>query len=228
MFKKEKNIIRYDSREKNLPHFDKAINHIPKWWKDGNTYIPNKGPFENRAMKLCVPFLDALTFGYVIPTPCDIMVQIVDGKAKMLWPDMPFKIDKRNPSWNPTVPTPAGHYPDQYTWAANTVLELPKGYSALYTHPLNRHDLPFTTLSGIVDLDQTLSSGLLPFYLKKGFEGLIPQGTPFVQILPFKREDWTSQVDPTLYDKSVEANNNSLSVVSGWYKKSRWHRKIFE
>ena len=66
MFKKEQRVIRYDSREKNLPYFDKAINHIPKWWKDGNAYIPDHGPFENRAMKLCVPFLEAITFGYVI------------------------------------------------------------------------------------------------------------------------------------------------------------------
>jgi hypothetical protein len=228
MFKKEKQTIRYDSKDKNLPYFDKTSEHIPKWWKDGNTFVPGIKPFENKAMKLCMPFLDALTIGYVIPTPCDIVVQVVDNKIKFIWPDGPFKIEKRNSSHNATIPTPAGHYQDQYTWSLNTLLELPKGYSALYTHPLNRHDLPFTSLSAIVDLDETVAEGALPFYLKAGFEGLIPQGTPFVQVIPFKRENWVSQEDDSLYNKAIYANNNTMSVLSGWYKKNRWHRKTFE
>ena len=31
--------------------------------------------------------------------------------------------------------------------------EMPAGYSLLITHPFNRHDLPFVTLTGLVDAD---------------------------------------------------------------------------
>src|SRR5215475_8103617 len=33
-------------------------------------------------------------------------------------------------------------------------IEAPEGYAVLLTHPLNRVDLPFTTLTGIVDCDR--------------------------------------------------------------------------
>ncbi len=33
-------------------------------------------------------------------------------------------------------------------------IEAPEGYSLLFTHPVNRFDLPFTTLTGWVDLRQ--------------------------------------------------------------------------
>ena len=32
-----------------------------------------------------------------------------------------------------------------------------------------------------------------PFFIKEGFTGLIPYGTPIVQIIPFKRDDWKSK-----------------------------------
>ena len=34
-----------------------------------------------------------------------------------------------------------------------STIELPPGYSLLVTHPINREDLPFTTLTGLVDVD---------------------------------------------------------------------------
>jgi len=33
---------------------------------------------------------------------------------------------------------------------------MPAGYSLLITHPFNRHDLPFVTLTGLVDADSLL------------------------------------------------------------------------
>ena len=33
-------------------------------------------------------------------------------------------------------------------------IEAPEGYALLFTHPVNRFDLPFTTLSGLVDCDR--------------------------------------------------------------------------
>ena len=32
-------------------------------------------------------------------------------------------------------------------------IEAPQGYSLLFTHPVNRTDLPFTTITGLVDSD---------------------------------------------------------------------------
>jgi hypothetical protein len=34
------------------------------------------------------------------------------------------------------------------------IIEAPDGYAVLFTHPFNRFDLPFTTLTGLVDCDR--------------------------------------------------------------------------
>lgn len=228
MIKKNKNILFYESVENNLPHLEKSQDHIPEWWKKSYTHIPNAEAFKSRGMKLCMPFLDSMSSGYMLVTPCDIVVEFNNNRHEIIIPEIYFRIDKRDSSHNPKMPIPIGHYNDHYAWVTNTTISLPNGYSALYTHPFNRHDLPFTTLSGIIDLDQNLATGAIPFFLKKGFEGLIPQGTPYIQILPFKRENWQSKEQEGLFEKSSKTTNASIAVVSGWYKKNRWHRKSFE
>jgi hypothetical protein len=96
------------------------------------------------------------------------------------------------------------------------------------THPLNRFDLPFTTTSGIVDSDKFFAPGNVPFFIKEGFSGIIPEGTPFLQLIPIKRATW----------KMVE-NNKGLSdmntIQGNWvrqkgfeYKKIMWDRKKYD
>lgn len=89
---------------------------------------------------------------------------------------------------------PQGYYQEHFAWYPDWAVELPEGYSALYTHPLNRFDLPFFMTIGIIDNDKVNLPGTMPFFIAKGFEGTIPAGTPYAQIIPFKREDWKSEI----------------------------------
>ena len=53
--------------------------------------------------------------------------------------------------------------------------------------PINRFDLPFLSISGFIDCNYGFSlAGNMPFFIKKGFEGVIPAGTPYMQIIPIK------------------------------------------
>jgi len=73
-------------------------------------------------------------------------------------------------------------------------IEAPPGYSLLFTHPLNRTDLPFTTLTGLVDSD-TFRDSPIHFPARwhdAGFNGVLPKGTPVAQCLPVKREIWNA------------------------------------
>jgi hypothetical protein len=116
----------------------------------------------------------------------------------------------------------------QNPWKFKIALEVPKGYSFLITHPLNRYDLPFTTMSAIVDADFGLHGGQVPFFLKENFEGIIPMGTPIAQIIPFKRDNWISEKSLGLWKKSDLNNKRAYMVTSGWYKKNHWKKKSFE
>ena len=97
----------------------------------------------------------------------------------------------------------------------------------LLSHPFNRFDLPFTTLSGIIDADGILARGNIPFFIKEGFEGIVKQGTPIFQIIPFKRENWNVENDIRLKDRGKRNISLASRVIRGWYKDNIWHKKEY-
>jgi hypothetical protein len=72
---------------------------------------------------------------------------------------------------------------------------MPAGYSLLITHPFNRHDLPFVTLTGLVDADSYIDNFInFPAYWRDtAFSGVLPKGTPVAQCVPVKRDSWTAR-----------------------------------
>jgi hypothetical protein len=232
----KKNVLKYSSTFDGIVSDIKpAKNYIPQWYKSIKSYThaniefnENNGHAKN--VKSCMPFLDSLTSGYIVELWCDIHVRIDDdGQSHYLtWGDaQPVPVNFRDSKKN-NIPVPHGCEPSHYVWIFPYSIKTPPGYSVFMTHPLNRFDLPFVTLSGIVDTENTLSTGNYPFFIKKDFEGVIEKGTPIMQILPFKREDWVSEKD---LEVSKEGNINlqkSKNVFFGFYKKELWHKKTYE
>ena len=235
MFRK-KPVFEYESQEN---YTDNSIlpakKFVPDWykkipkWEDNTIYKMNRG--FGRTVKLCVPFLDALTTGYMICLPYDVYIKNNDGAPFLSTPDGVESNDA--PHWRPKVAhekiVPTGCFPYEYTWNYCIAYTLPIGYSALATHPLNRHDLPFITLTGIIDGGVVMNSnGQFPFYIKQGFEGLIPKGTPIIQLIPFRQEDWKSKKRIGLIQEGRKHNFLASNVISGWYKKTFWTRKKYD
>jgi hypothetical protein len=94
-------------------------------------------------------------------------------------------------------------------------IELPPGYSLLVTHPVNRNDLPFLTLTGIVDADRYRDNFIhFPAYWREaGFNGVLPKGTPVAQCLPFKRDAWRAQFDP-IEGEAASRLHETMRVVA--------------
>jgi hypothetical protein len=232
MFRK-KPILQYESAIEVYPNIiTPAKNNIPEWykkiprWRNDEVFNINTG-FE-RTIKQCIPFLDCFTTGYVIVLPQDLYVKDNEGQPFLTWVNAEFPPDWRSEVADLNL-VPAGHYPIEYTWKASASFVVPVGYSMLLTHPLNRHDLPFTTLSGIVDGGFVSNSkGNIPFYIKKGFEGLIPQGTPIAQLIPFYQQNWSSKIINGLVEIGEKNLKKSTSVIVGWYKNTFWTRKKYD
>lgn len=205
---------------------------VPEWYKQAQRFIGGSMQFAeggiNKDLKLCVPFMDAMVSGYVIELPCDLYIKNQPtGAIDFFWHEEPAPIEMRSKEMAKTLPRPAGHGESLYAWITNWAVITPPGYSMLFTHPLNRFDLPFITTSGIMDTDQYSNPGQIPFFLKDGFEGTIPAGTPIVQLIPIKRDSWQSDVVD--YDeKFLESKAYQVArTLFGGYRNLFWQKKNY-
>lgn len=207
---------------------------LPEWWKKGELSYPEDDGSISAGMKACIPFMEIMMSGYVLRTPFDIYVTKGEtGETSIRWNAPPENgwtgfIGERPHQLGATIPRPAGHEPNGFVWSSQWSWKTPKGYSTIVTHPFNRFDLPFTTMSGIMDSDRFHSSGNLPFFIKKDFVGIIPEGTPYAQLIPVKREVWKSWSNDITNDLIFDKQIKELRTDEGSYKKKFWVRKEYK
>lgn len=176
-------------------------------------------------VKKCIPVLDALTAGYVIPISADAYW---DKESKSFVSAFVDKLDSDHMKEQTSFVEIPDNFDDQpHKWINRWYIKTPKGYSTLFIHPLNRQDLPFRSFSGIVDTDKHPMAVNFPFILEKDFEGMIPAGTPMIQAIPFKRDDWESLVIDTGDSYSYPYSSDNLNPPFAWYKRKWWTRKLY-
>lgn len=206
--------------------------YVADWYKNSNHFIGGEMEIKeyglNKDLKLCAPFLDVMISGYTVDLLCDLVVERNKGEVKFTWTESPAPVAPRDKKMASSLPRPAGHDRNMYAWVMPYGPLTPPGYSALVTHPFNRFDLPFTSTSGIIESDNYSMPGEIPFFFKEGFEGIIPAGTPILQILPFKRDSWISE--QAKFDEKF--NRRQLysigKTLHGAYKKLYWVKKSFD
>jgi hypothetical protein len=149
---------------------------------------------------------------------CDVTV----NNGEFTWKnDLPSKCDV------PFVRSPIGfHDPSQVTGTPLAqddrflikfhnlwTIQAPEGYALLVTHPVNRCDLPFTTLTGLVDCDRYYDNWIhFPAqWHNDRFEGVLKRGTPIAQIIPVRRDTWTSSV--TVFTKQEAQRVHDLTTA---------------
>jgi hypothetical protein len=216
-----------------------AKNYIPEWYKQSSSSATDKsfefqasGIVKNLSLKSCMPFLDALTHGYIQETWTDIHFKSDRNNEYILeynYSAGPQILDCRDPKLHTGFRMPEGYYKNEFVWKEPWVPRLPKGYSMLYTSPLNNFNLPFTPLSGIIDSDlyHHEYGGQNPFILKKDFEGTLPVGTPMYLMIPVKRESWDSAVLPFNYEENFKRLHALRKHLANSYKKNFWQKKQF-
>lgn len=219
-----------------------TIKTIPDWYRKGDRFAVRedtgeywKNPMDGGKIptwKACPAIFDIMGTGYVYRTPCDIEFYEENGqiKVKVLDKKCVDFVQVRPPM--PQFKSPMGYYEAHFAWWADWAVEVPEGYSVLYTQPFNRFELPFLTTSGIIDNDKVNLPGTMPFFVVKGFTGIIPAGTPYAQMLPFKREDWDSEVDTSIsYQEMATKNQDNAKKYrvpdGGVYQKEVWSRRTY-
>ena len=210
------------------PEPELSIKSLPEWYKKHPRYdTEGKSLWRN-----CVPLFDAMTFGYVLLTPEDITFKKGPDRVHAeIDPESPFLSFISERESMDAFKAPLGYDNNHYAWLPRWGFELNPGYSAIYTTPFNRFDLPFINTTGIIDNDKMSTPGNMPFFLRDGWTGVIPKGTPFVQVIPFKREEWSLIVaEPNPFDsrRQRKLGDRFRSVKADYYRDKLWTRKRFK
>lgn len=140
-------------------------------------------------VKRCMPFLDAMTLGFILPLAATTRLAIKDGGKTV---EAGWEFDKTmvsNHGSHQVAGHPAGDRPPMKFhnyWTIRT----PPGWSCLFVAPLNRDPLPVVIVAGVVDTDSYHSLINFPFFAT-GADGvhILEKGTPLVQVIPFRRAD---------------------------------------
>lgn len=222
----------------------KGTSIVSEWFKNVPRYQNNEnnlkvdGSYHNLTVRHCMPFLDSMTNGYFLTTWTDIYIRRENGYPIISYKDLDivnkfgYGLIQYQEHFQSYIPQMPGFDPFSYAWSVYWRIKTPPGTSCLFINPLNRTDLPFFTLSGTMDTDGWNGSDVLNFALKKDFEGIIPKGTPYVQIIPFYRNNWDHEIteQPDLKfketrDKVIDLRHNKLK--SGYYRDNIWHTKKY-
>ena len=224
--------------------------NIPEWYKKLEHTVLNL------TVKGCMPFLDTLTSGYLLKIPQDFYVRHnVDNKnekgeifkdsfqtyglhdkqtlltAKSInlnsgFDAHPIKQVEGSPFIEKNKNLP--FYKILNPWKITT----PKGYSCLFVPPLNNADDRFSIIPGIVDTDTFPNEINFPIVINGDkypiLETTIKKGTPYVQIIPFKRDSWKMTVKLRL---QKEIQNSRLFYglkILNIYKDKYWNKKSWK
>ncbi len=222
-----------------FPEPTPATKGIPEWYKKQPSHMDGDSSIVNGQMRLtvkkCQAVFDAMSVGYLLRMPTDIYIDTTDGKQQFDLPSDCRAYQSR------LIATHTNEQVSEMKWDEDLyvrhilrihptwLVRTPKGYSTLFTQPMHQDPSPIFAVSAIIDTDNFMSDGHLSFFVKKGFKGIIKQGSPLIQVIPFKRDDWEMEVDSKYDTKIIEAQRLAVrSVFQNGYKMKYWVKKVFK
>jgi hypothetical protein len=173
-------------------------------------------------IKRCMPFLDAITTGWILPLAATVRLDIRDGGQTVNagWEIDRVMVSNHNPSQiagHPHEPRPPCKFHNYWT------IRTPPGWSCLFTPPVNRLNPVVEVISGIVDTDAYRSLINFPF-IAVAPDGVytLEKGAPLMQVIPFRRE--TTQIEGVVRTETqaeADERNRILRLTQaseGWYR----------
>lgn len=203
-----------------LPKPFSASRLMPEWYRKMRVLKDHQ-----MTVKRCIPFLDTLAAGYILTLPADMTWDTETGKfltqSKLVLNSDHYGFQTED------VPLPPEFNPQPHKWNNYWFIKTPPGYSTLFIHPLNRLGDPFYSFAGIVDTDKHPTPINFPFVLRHDFNGTIPAGTPIIQAIPFKRDEWNAKIIDTGKPYNYAKDYEAFSPPFAWYKRNWWTRKVY-
>ena len=212
--------------------------NIPEWFKK------LKHDKNNKTVKGCIPFLQTLTTGYLLTLPQSIHLK--HNITDEVNPKTEMKVSSNIGDYvNLNTQSPQFHPPFQVAGSPHLKknndlpvqkilnpwhVKTPKGYSCLFLPPLNNTDDRFSIIPGIVDTDTLPVQVNFPFIVNGDkypiLDTVIDKGTPYVQIIPFKRESWQMKILKQKKQEHLNIIKKFFLVDLHRYKNNYWMKDI--
>lgn len=205
-----------------------AQRHLPDWFRklpavdDAHYGLNDTG----LTIKRCMPFLDAMGTGWVLPLAASIRLEISNGGTEVVgaWDFDRTMMSNHaehqvagHPWQGENGPRPPRKFHNYWT------IVTPPGYSCLFIAPLNRPNGIFEIVAGIVDTDTYRAPVHFPFFATAP-DGLyeLTKGMPMAQVIPFRREDAAIEayIGPETGDEAAArvAVTRNTQASTGWYR----------
>jgi hypothetical protein len=211
-----------------LEHFPApypASRDIPDWYKQMPVDAAD-GPGKTvPTLKRCLPLLDAMSAGYLIPLANDLHLK-TDAGGSLEYSSGQIELMSSH-SVNQYRRTPFERA-IVVKFMSPWVVRTPPGYSTLVVQPMNRFHFPFPILSGLVDTDGHYQRLHYPAVclMPPGQSLTLPRGTAIAQLIPFRREDWVSR--SSVPDKALlDAQYAAVDANAHLYRDEHWNKKTW-
>jgi uncharacterized protein DUF6065 len=174
-------------------------------------------------VKRCLPFVDALSAGWIVPLAATVQLEISDeGQTVTAGWEFDRELVSNHGSFqfagSPYEPRPPMKFHNYWT------IRTPSGWSCLFLPPLNRPNGVVEVLSGLVDTDTYRSPVNFPF-VAVAPDGVhtLEQGTPLVQVIPVRRSDVALEASIRVESEREagerERIRRSTHAADGWYRR---------
>jgi len=227
-----------------------AKQDIPNWYKKLENYSPNSSN-----IKGCIPVRDSITSGYLLKLPVSIHIKFNWFNSETKQKDVIIKfgriiegIDiKKLVEYNINT-DPSSHHINQLGEDSPHIkrnqsfpimkihnpfiIKTPPGYSCLFVPPQHRSRDYFEILPAIVDTDSYNTQINFPIVFcgekKEQFETVIEKGTPYVQVIPFKRDNWKMKINEINMNQFRKDSFKYVSNLINIYLKKHWFKKTWK
>lgn len=183
-----------DGLSGSIPEPTPLKKHIPDWFKKIPAFRERDASgFPALTAKKCLPLVDAMSLGWVIPLQADLHVitnddcSIINAKPRE---GCPISVVERH-SWGQVSSEKwTGYKQDPLKFINHWIIKTKPGWSCLFQALPNVLQQDFMCLSGVVDTDRYHNMINFPaVWLKANADVTLPAGTPLVQVIPFKRNE---------------------------------------
>tara|TARA_R110000737_G_scaffold302390_1_gene309493 strand:- start:542 stop:1273 length:732 start_codon:yes stop_codon:yes gene_type:complete len=238
-----KKIIEFSAHKEYLKYkeeFPKPIKlNIPDWYKKLEHNLDHK------TIKGCIPFLQTLVSGYQLTLPQDFYLKhnsFTKDKIKttlqpsfLVNKDFNLNIVREAEQHHGKQVKDSPHLKKNGGLSIHKFLnpwriKTPPGYSCLFVPPLNNTDERFSIIPAVVDTDTFDLYINFPFVVNTDkfpvLDTELKKGTPYVQIIPFKRNSWKMKIKAIDENKDFWQKGKYFLKNIHVYKNTLWNKDI--